>query len=150
MPWGKKPWPKLILTRHWTINGVRSAELSSKWFSFREMCTIACPSLLSVFYRWLSVVNFGPINSLAPLGAWISATALVMDAMLCGCTGPAIEGLQYIPRNMHTAFALLCFVVVIHWLIFPYPSGLLHWHCGNLTIARLPSASKATLMNMDK
>ena len=49
--------------------------------------------------------------------------------------------LQYIPRNMHTVFALLCFVVVIHWLIFPYPSGLLHWHC---------SASKATLMNMDK
>ena len=29
---------------------------------------------------------------------------------------------------MHTIFALLCFVVVIHWLIFPYPSGLLHWH----------------------
>ena len=43
-------------------------------------------------------------------------------------------------------FALLCFVVVIHWLIFPYPSGLLHWHCGN----DCPSASKATLMNMDK
>ena len=42
--------------------------------------------------------------------------------------------LQYIPRNMHTVFALLCFVVVIHWLIFPYPSGLLHWHCGNLTM----------------
>ena len=40
---------------------------------------------------------------------------------------------QYIPRNMHTVFAVLCFVVVIHWLIFPYPSGLLHWHCGNLT-----------------
>ena len=34
---------------------------------------------------------------------------------------------QYIPRNMHTVFALLCFVVVIHRLIFPYPSGLLHW-----------------------
>ena len=47
--------------------------------------------------------------------------------------------LQYIPRNMHTVFALLCFVVVIHWLIFPYPSGLLHWHCGNLTIAPVPS-----------
>ena len=46
---------------------------------------------------------------------------------------------QYIPRNMHTAFALLCFVVVIHWLIFPYPSGLLHWHCGNLTIAPVPA-----------
>ena len=46
---------------------------------------------------------------------------------------------QYIPRNMHTVFALLCFVEVIHWLIFPYPSGLLHWHCGNLTIAPVPA-----------
>ena len=42
-------------------------------------------------------------------------------------------------RNMHTVFALLCFVVVIHWLIFPYPPGLLHWHCGNLTIAPVPA-----------
>ena len=47
--------------------------------------------------------------------------------------------IQYIPRNMLTVFALLCFVVVIHWLIFPYPSGLLHWHCGNLTIAPVPA-----------
>ena len=53
--------------------------------------------------------------------------------------------IQYIPRNMHTVFALLCFVVVIHWLIFPYPSGSLHWHSNDC-----PSASKATLMNMDK
>ena len=52
-------------------------------------------------------------------------------------TAPYI--IQYIPRNMHTDFALLCFVVVIHWLIFPYPSGLLHWHCGNLTIAPVPA-----------
>ena len=49
------------------------------------------------------------------------------------------SGLQYIPRNMHTVFALLCFVVVIYWLIFPHPSGLLHWHCGNLTIAPVPA-----------
>ena len=49
------------------------------------------------------------------------------------------QTLQYIPRNMHAVFALLCFVVVIHWLIFPYPSGLLHWHCGNLTIAPVPA-----------
>ena len=46
---------------------------------------------------------------------------------------------QYIPKNMHTGFALLGFVVVIHWLVFPYPSGLLHWHCGNLTIAPVPA-----------
>ena len=50
-----------------------------------------------------------------------------------------VVNIQYIPRNMHTVFALLCFVVVIHWLIFPYPSGLLHWHCGNLTIAPVPA-----------
>ena len=55
-----------------------------------------------------------------------------------GCNCHAVH-LQYIPRNMHTVFALLCFVVVIHWLIFPYPSGLLHWHCGNLTIAPVPA-----------
>ena len=54
-------------------------------------------------------------------------------------TGPILAYIQYIPRNMHTVFALLCFVVVIHWLIFPYPSGLLHWHCGNLTIAPVPA-----------
>ena len=40
---------------------------------------------------------------------------------------------------MHTALALLCFVVVMYWLIYPYPSGLLHWHCGNLTIAPVPA-----------
>ena len=56
--------------------------------------------------------------------------------------------LQYIPRNMHTVFALLCFVVVIHWLFFPYPSGLLHWHCGNLTIAPVPA--KQPWMKIDK
>ena len=50
-----------------------------------------------------------------------------------------VHYIQYIPRNRHTVFALLCFVVVIHWLIFPYPSGLLHWHCGNLTIAPVPA-----------
>ena len=47
--------------------------------------------------------------------------------------------IQFIPRNMHTVFALLCFVVIIHWLIFLYPSGLLHWHCGNLTIVPVPA-----------
>ena len=50
-----------------------------------------------------------------------------------------VSNIQYIPRNMHTVFDLLCFVVVIHLLIFPYPSGLLHWHCGNLTIAPVPA-----------
>ena len=46
--------------------------------------------------------------------------------------------IQYIPRNVHTVF---CFAVLCcgYTLIFPYPSGLLHWHCGNLTIAPVPA-----------
>ena len=47
--------------------------------------------------------------------------------------------IKHIPINLHTVFALLCFVMVIHWMIFPYPSGLLYWHCGNLTIAPVPA-----------
>ena len=43
------------------------------------------------------------------------------------------------PKKYAHGFALLCFVVVMHWLIFPYPPGLLHWHCGNLTIAPVPA-----------
>ena len=35
-------------------------------------------------------------------------------------------------------FAVLC-CGGLHWLIFPYPPGLLHWHCGNLTIAPVPA-----------
>ena len=57
----------------------------------------------------------------------------------CEIVSCSYDNLQYIPRNMYTVFALLCFVVVIHWLIFPYSSGLLHWHCGNLTIAPVPA-----------
>ena len=43
------------------------------------------------------------------------------------------------PQKYAHGFALLCVVEVMHWLIFPYPSGLLHWHCGNLTIAPVPA-----------
>ena len=67
---------------------------------------------------------------------------IYINLCVCVCVQEVwmvLSTLQYIPRNMHTVFALLCFVVVIHWLIFPYPSGLLHWHCGNLTIAPVPA-----------
>ena len=50
-----------------------------------------------------------------------------------------LSSVEYIPRNIRAFFAFLCFVGVMHWLIFPYPSGLLHWHCGNLTIAPVPA-----------
>ena len=63
----------------------------------------------------------------------------LFDTPFPKCQWTDFRVIQYIPRNMHTVFALLCFVVVIHWLIFPYPPGLLHWHCGNLTIAPVPA-----------
>ena len=57
--------------------------------------------------------------------------------------------IQYIPRNMHTVFALLCFVVVIYTLtdcpISIRLTSLALWQSNDC-----PSASKATLMNMDK
>ena len=66
-------------------------------------------------------------------------TVVIHCAFYLNNTDLSVERIQYIPRNMHTVFALLCFVVVTHWLIFPYPSGLLHWHCGHLTIAPVPT-----------
>ena len=71
----------------------------------------------------------------SPVRILLHAFARIPFMYVCMC----LFNIQYIPRNMHTVFALLCFVVVIHWLIFPYPSGFLHWHCGNLTIAPVPA-----------
>ena len=58
-----------------------------------------------------------------------------------------LSAIQYIPRNMHRFFALLCFVVVI-LTDFPISirlTSLALWQSNDC-----PSASKATLMNMDK
>ena len=54
------------------------------------------------------------------------------------CTHCCRVSIYSISQEICTRFLLL-FFVVIHWLIFPYPSGLLHWHCGNLTIAPVPA-----------
>ena len=78
---------------------------------------------------WLNAFVLRGLGLVVELGLW---------AVIIRATGLGTQ-VQYIPRNMHTVFALLCFVVVIHWLIFPYPSGLLHWHRGNLTIAPVPA-----------
>ena len=45
-----------------------------------------------------------------------------------------------ISQEMCTRFLLCCALLwlYIDWF-FPYPSGLLHWHCGNLTIAPVPA-----------
>ena len=45
-----------------------------------------------------------------------------------------------ISQEICTRFLLCCALLwlYIDWF-FPYPSGLLHWHCGNLTIAPVPA-----------
>ena len=91
--------------------------------SYFPQCTVCCRNISKFYYK---MVQSGVFDA---LWDWPGLSVLVK--------GPT--SIQYIPRNMHTVFALLCFVVVIHCLIFPYPSGLLHWHCGNLTIAPVPA-----------
>ena len=44
-----------------------------------------------------------------------------------------------ISQEICTRFLLCCALLWLYILIFPYPSGLLHWHCGNLTIAPVPA-----------
>ena len=48
--------------------------------------------------------------------------------------------IQYIPRNMHTVFALLCFVVVIHWLISHIHQA---YFTGTVAIERLPQCQQS-------
>ena len=93
------------------------------------------------YKRWKPLIDFHHKCDFVQKSRTFSETSSVVISLfslrlVLWCS---IRDLQYIPRNMHTVFALLCFVVVIHWLIFSYPSGLLHWHCGNLTIAPVPA-----------
>ena len=49
----------------------------------------------------------------------------------------SLEHTVYPKKYAHGfCFAVLC---CGYTLIIPYPSGLLHWNCGNLTIAPVPS-----------
>ena len=87
------------------------------------------------------------LEAISSRGRWVNNKSPLFYLMVWRWVGPITKDdlvhwhlhVQYIPRNMNTVFTLLCFVLVIHWLIFPYPSGLLHWHCGNLTIAPVPA-----------
>ena len=92
-------------------------------------------------YRFPAIHSIFPItNNISHVKRLWNITRAIIPCLSPSCNQRVRpQSLQYIPRNMHTVFALLCFVVVIHWLIFPYPSGLFHWHCGNLTIAPVPA-----------
>ena len=73
--------------------------------------------------------------------------AVTLPLYLMDCAR-RVFSIQYIPRNMHTVFALLCFVVFYTLTDFPISirlTSLALWQSNDC-----PSASKATLMNMDK
>ena len=96
--------------------------------------------LLFIIIIIVIIININIISSGRSIAInVVTTTVIIVISSLLLILAILADNLQYIPRNMHTVFALLCFVVVIHWLIFPYPSGLLHWHCGNLTIAPVPA-----------
>ena len=115
MGWNYLSIPKLERGKHWSLGIVNLFHPTLYW---------ACDYLSMLGLKIHHVGKGVPV-------IWMSYSDVAWTI--------AILLLQYIPRNMHTVFALLCFVVVIHWLISPYPSGLLHWHCGNLTIVPVPA-----------
>ena len=132
-------WPQAII---WTDAGIllfghlgsnfNKILIKIRTLSFKNMHLKKSSGKWRSFYRGLNVLT--GVNKCVLFS--VHAVLIVSLSERYDHTTPSI---QYIPRNMHKVFALLCFVVVIHWLILPYPSGLLHWHCGNLTIAPVPA-----------
>ena len=131
-----------IIFQHWCGTGIGHRYL----WKVRTCLSCTVNAFLMRKYAWFldSHIVFRYWGDYG-IGTWCICTQCVNSLIfhqVFYCTAEnsfnAIE-LQYIPRNMHTVFALPCFVMVIHWLIFPYPPGLLHWHCGNLTIAPVPA-----------
>ena len=128
----------------WNLTDTSAALLPKHPSNFKAMWRLKLPiSWLRVFTRSYNNASDQILkrNPDRPLFKQSFTPRSTSDTRLSSWPWPWCEGIviQYIPRNMHAVFALLCFVVVIHWLIFPYLSGLLHWHCGNLTIAPVPA-----------
>ena len=115
-------------TAIWFSNKHQTSKMSSIYDYINWNIYLNISEIVVTYLRWQ---NRDPSNYIKH----VAHETDMLVTMWCKLVIP----LQYIPRNMHTVFDLLCFVVVIHWLIFPYPSGLLHWHCGNLTIAPVPA-----------
>ena len=105
-------------------NGQHFADDILKRIFFNEYIWISHTISLK-FVRKGTIINISALDGAEPL--WKSMMgSLQTHKCVTWPQWVGLENIQYIPRNMHTVFALLCFVVVIHWLIFPYPSGLLH------------------------
>ena len=113
------------------------AEIYISWYSNNIVWNVK----VKIIIKYRPSYDTNVFNLFLSYLYYILWLTLITELLLFGTLYLSVHlcRIQYIPRNMHTVFALLCFVVVIHWLIFPYPSGLLHWHCGNLTIAPVPA-----------
>ena len=142
----RKPSPWISNCIHIRLGGI-SPSVSTSHSYIKQRClwlfmhALISDDLSGVILDMGSVNERGRYIVMPSHIGWIHTQIGPYTKLLSSCGDPWVAWtlLQYIPRNMHTVFALLCFVVVIHWLIFPYPSGLLHWHCGNLTIAPVPA-----------
>ena len=118
---------------------VQLLEIKALWRHFLE---IVFRQKMFISWQWICkcrLKNVGHFVGTPTCQCWV-IESFCYGLLASRARSPSMANIiQYIPRNMHTVFALLCFGVVKHWLIFPYPSGLLHWHCGNLTIAPVPA-----------
>ena len=94
------------------------------------------PHPSGLLHRHCCNLTIAPVPAKQPWWIWVNASCeFIMNDYITTTK----QSIQYIPRNMHTALAFLCSVVVMYWLIYPHPSGLLHRHCCNLTIAPVPA-----------
>ena len=106
------------------------------WLDVRLMDTILCCIWVATAKMWLQLTHALFTSSLSLPNSFFQTKGTTFSESHIILSYRAV--LYSISQEICTRF-LLCFVVVILWLIFPYPSGLLHWHCGNLTIAPVPA-----------
>ena len=111
-------------------------------FVINDTCTLDL-SRYSASWWWGITTGFVLCNCLwfALICRDVQFISSDVDRWLYGIPGRSVThtGATVYPKKYAHGFCFAVLCVVIHWLIFPYPSGLLHWHCGNLTIAPVPA-----------
>ena len=145
------------ICNHACLESVHWNELESYNMRFNIICIIYY--ILYVCYIWFDIYIQGRDTSyIQDMNLWCFIQTKTCnclqgwtDAALCLVEFHGMDALQYIPRNMHTVFALLCFAVLCcGYTLADFPisirlTSLALWQSNDC-----PSASKATLMNMDK
>ena len=90
------------------------------------------------YFRWVRLNVLAIVRNTSRSS--VSNSVVVIRQRCCYNTAKYNETLYtvYPKKYAHGfCFAVLCCGYTL--TDFPYPSGLLHWHCGNLTIAPVPA-----------